>query len=59
MLEVRPNDAGLVVYDTDADKAVIQFASRAEADELIALLQIQELHSQLRQWSADAVSDAN
>lgn len=49
MLEVRPNDAGLVVYDTDADKAVIQFARRAEADELIALLQIQELHSQLRQ----------
>ncbi|MFA6064177.1 MAG: hypothetical protein WC736_16430 [Gallionella sp.] len=55
MLEVRPNDAGFVVYDTVADEAVIQFASRTEADELIAALQIQELHAQLKRWSADAV----
>jgi len=55
MLEVRPNDAGFVVYDTGAEEAVIQFTTRIEADELIAALQIQELHAQLTQRSADAV----
>jgi hypothetical protein len=58
MLEVRPTDAGFVVYDTDADQAVIQFASCAEADELIATLQIQELHAQLKRWSVDAAPQA-
>lgn len=57
MLEVRPNDAGFVVYDTVADEAVIRFASRTEADELIAALQIQDLHAQLKQWSTDAAPD--
>ncbi|MFC5526896.1 hypothetical protein ACFPPA_14240 [Rhodanobacter ginsengisoli] len=45
------------MYDADAGEAVIKFASRAEADELIAALQIQEAHAQLRRWSPDAVPD--
>ena len=38
MLEVRPEPDGYTVYDTDADEPFIKFASRAQADELIAAL---------------------
>ncbi len=55
MLEVRPASNGFMVYDTEADEPIVTFPSRAEADELIAALQIQELHAQLRRWSVDAV----
>lgn len=54
MLEVRPEPDGFTVYDSDACEAVIKFASRAEADELIAMLQIEEAHAQLKGWSPDA-----
>ena len=55
MLEVHSEPDGFTVYDSDADEAVVKFASRAEADELIAALQIQEAHAQLKRWSPDAV----
>lgn len=55
MLEVHPAPDGFTVYDADAGEAVVKFASRAEADELIAALQIQEAHAQLQRWSPDAV----
>lgn len=46
---------GFTVYDVDADEAVVKFDTRAEADELIAALLIQEAHAQLNRWSPDAV----
>lgn len=55
MLEVHPAPDGFTVYDTDAGEAVIKFASRAEADEMIATLQIAEVHAKLQRWAPDAV----
>jgi hypothetical protein len=55
MLEVHPAPDGFTVYDTDAGEAVIKFASRAEADEMIATLQIADVHSKLQRWAPDAV----
>jgi hypothetical protein len=56
MLEVRPAADGFTVYDSEAGEAVIKFDSRAEADEMIATLQIADLNAKLQQWSPDAVS---
>lgn len=47
MLEVHSAPGGFTVYDTHAGEAVIKFVNRAEADELIAALQIEEVHDQL------------
>ena len=58
MLEVRNAGDGFMVYDTEADEPVMLFATRREADKLIATLQIEEVHSQLRRWSPDTVPDA-
>jgi hypothetical protein len=55
MLEVHTAPDGFTVYDADAGEAVIKFASHAEADELIAALQIRGAHGQLKRWSPDAV----
>jgi hypothetical protein len=55
MLEVHPAIDGFTVYDTDAGEAVIKFASRAEAEEMIAALQIADLHAKLQHWAPDAV----
>jgi len=55
MLEVRHGNNSYLVYDIEADEPVVIFATRKEAEELIASLQIQELHAKLRRWSADAV----
>ena len=38
-----------------ADEPIIKFISRAEADELIAALQIQDVQAQLTRWSSDVV----
>jgi hypothetical protein len=54
MLEVRPTDAGFIVFDTQADEPVMRFDDRREADRLIASMQIQELHAKLELWSPDA-----
>ena len=51
MLEVRPASDGFTVYDTDAGEPIITFPSRAEADELVAALQIEDVHAQLVRWS--------
>lgn len=55
MLKVHPAPDGFTVYDVDADEAVVKFETRAEADELIATLQIQDTHAELRHWSLDKV----
>lgn len=55
MLEVHSAPDGFTVYDTDAGEAVIKFVSRAEADELIAALQIEEVHTQRERQSPDTV----
>jgi len=39
------------VHDTDAGEPIITFPSRAEADDLIAALQIEDAHAQLARWS--------
>ena len=39
------------MYDTDAGEPIITFPSRAEADDLIAALQIEDAHAQLARWS--------
>jgi dsDNA-binding SOS-regulon protein len=55
MLEVHPASDGFTVYDTDAGEAVITFASRAEADDMIAMLQIADVHGELQSWAPVAV----
>lgn len=59
MLEVHPAPDGFTVYDTDAGEAVIKFSSRAEADEMIAALQIEDVHANLQRWTPDAVPPAH
>jgi len=54
MLETRPASDGFTVYDTDAGEPIITFPSRAEADELVAALQIEDVHAQLARWSQNA-----
>jgi len=58
MLEVHPKPDGFTVYDTDAGEALIKFVSRAEADEMIATLQIADVHALLQQWAPSAVPQA-
>jgi len=55
MLEVQSAPDGFTVFDTDAGEAVIKFSSRAEADEMIAALQIADVHAKLQRWAPDAV----
>lgn len=55
MLEVHPAPDGFTVYDTDAGESVIKFRSRAEAEEMIAALQIADVHAKLQLWAQDAV----
>ena len=55
MLEVRPAADGFTVYDSEAGEAVIKFDSRAEADEMIATLQIADVHGELQSWAPVAV----
>ncbi|MCW8807843.1 MAG: hypothetical protein OQK79_06995 [Rhodanobacter sp.] len=57
MLEVRSEDDGFLVYDLEAGEPVMRFASRREADAMVAALQIEEIHAQLGHWSLDAVPD--
>lgn len=56
MLEIQTSKNGFTVYDTDADEPVMLFATEREAEELVASLQIRELHAQLKRWSWDRVS---
>jgi len=55
MLEVHTARDSFTVYDTDTGEAVIKYGSRAEADEMIAALQIADLHAKLQRWAPDAV----
>lgn len=56
MLEVRPHNDGFIVFDTQAGEPVMRFADRRGADQLIAEIQVQELHNDLARWSPDRVS---
>mgnify|MGYP007114755401 CR=1 FL=1 len=56
MLEVRPQDDGFVVFDTEADEPVMRFVDRRSADQLVAEMQVQEMHADLARWSPDGVS---
>lgn len=56
MLEVHSAPDGFTVFETEACEAVIKFASRAEADEMIASRQIADVHAKLQRWAPDAVS---
>lgn len=51
MLEVRLQDDQFVVFDTEAGEAVVRFGDRRDADQLVAELQVQDLHSALLGWS--------
>lgn len=53
MLEIQTSKNGFTVYDTDADEPVMLFATEREADDLIATLQIREVHAELSRWSPD------
>lgn len=55
MLEVRPKDDGFVVFDTEANEPVMRFVDRRSADQLVAEMQVQELHSDLARWSPHEV----
>ncbi len=56
MLEIQPSKNGFTVYDSDAEEPVMLFATEREAEELVASLQIRDLHAQLMRWSPDLVS---
>jgi hypothetical protein len=59
MLEVRPQDDGFVVFDTEANEPVMRFVDRRSADQLVAEIQVQEVHADLARWSLDGVSPAH
>jgi hypothetical protein len=54
MVEVHLAPDGFTVYDTEAGEAVVTFASRKEADEMIAALQIADVRAKLQRWAPDA-----
>jgi hypothetical protein len=58
MLEVRPSPDGFTVYHTESNEAIVTFPRLAEADELIASMQGEEMHAQLARWSPDPVPAA-
>jgi hypothetical protein len=55
MLDVRQHNDGFVVFDTEADEPVMLFVDRRSADQLIAEMQVQELHARLARWSPHGV----
>lgn len=55
MLEILASKNGFTVYDTHAGEAVMLFATEREAEALVASLQIQEVHAELKRWSLDQV----
>jgi len=56
MLEVRDSKNGFIVYDNDADEAVMVFNNQREADAFVAELVIAEEHAKLQHWSLDRVT---
>lgn len=55
MLEVRAQDGGFVLFDTDLSEAVMRFADCRSADQRIAELQVKELHTALERWAPKPV----
>ena len=53
MLEVRHDQNGFVVYDSEADEAVMRFATCRDADAFIAELVIADEHAKLLRWSLE------
>ena len=58
MLEVRVKHGVFVVFDVAADQPVMRFDNRRDANQLIAELQVQELHGVLERWSPDREQEA-
>lgn len=56
MLEVRPQDDGFVVFDIEANEPVMRIVDRRSADQLVAEMQVQEMHADLARWSLDGAS---
>lgn len=56
MLEVRGKNGAFVLFDTDPDQPVMRFEHRRDADQLVAELQVQELHAALERWNPDRAS---
>ena len=55
VLEIQTSKNGFTVYDTDAEEPVMLFATEREAEELVASLQIRDVHAELNRWSPDRV----
>jgi hypothetical protein len=53
MLEVRHDQNEFVVYDSEAEEAVMRFATRRAADTFIAELVIADEHAKLLRWSLE------
>ena len=47
MLEVRAQDGGFVLFDTDLSEAVMRFADCRSADQRVAELKVNELQAAL------------
>lgn len=58
MLEVHPQEDGFVVFDTEVGEPVMKFTDRRGADQLIAEVQVMELHADLARWLPDRVPPA-
>ena len=54
-LELRAEDGAFVLFDTDAADAVMHFDHCRDADQLVAELQVQELHAALERWAPERV----
>ena len=53
MLEVRHDQNGFLVYDSDADEPIMRFATRRDADTFVAELVIADEHAKLLRWSLE------
>jgi hypothetical protein len=51
MLEVRGTNGEFVLFDTDEDQPVMRFEHRRDADQLVAEMQVEELHAALERWN--------
>ena len=56
MLEVRPQDGGFVLFDTDLSQAVMRFADPRSADRMVAEIQVKELHAALERWAPERMA---
>lgn len=53
MLEVRHDQNGFLVYDSEFDEPIMRFATRRDADRFVAELVIADEHAKLMRWSLE------